>query len=243
MPGEALVKFRAGFASAQQLRALSALRGGGATGARWIANTLLVHSDSEPNSQVMAEVLARQPEVEWAQPNYLYHLHLVPNDTSFASQWNMSLINMPAAWDISHGGSSTVTVAVIDSGVTQVSATFAFPLWTGTQFQTFGIPFRQNPDIAATRFVSPLDFVFWNGPVLDMVGHGTHVAGTVLQETNNNLGFAGIAYNARLMPLKVCVGSWELQFYQAAMNIPGFVDPDDGGCADVGDRRRHALRR
>ena len=81
MPGEALVKFRDGFASAQQLRALSALRGGGVTRARWIANTLLVQSDGEPNSQLMADVLARQPEVEWAQPNYLRHLHMVPNDT------------------------------------------------------------------------------------------------------------------------------------------------------------------
>jgi serine protease len=232
VPGEALVKFRAGFTSTQQVRALSSLRGGGVSGARWLAGALLVHSDSEPNSQIMAEILARQPEVEWAQPNYLRRLHMVPNDMFFTKQWNMELIKMPAAWDINHGASANVTVAVIDSGVTEVSAMFTLPLWTGTQFESSGIRFRQNPDIAATRFYRPTDLVFWDGPVLDMVGHGTHVAGTILQETNNNLGFAGIAYNARLMPVKVCFGIWELRFYQATFNIPGFGDPSNTGCAD-----------
>jgi serine protease len=245
VPGEALVRFRAGFAGTQQLRALSALRGGGLSSARWIGNTLLVRSDSEPNARLMADVLARQPEVEWAQPNYLRHLHVVPNDTSFSRQWNMPLINMPQAWDISHGGSSSVTVAVVDSGVTQVSATFAFALWTGTQIQTVPIRFGQNPDIAAIRFFRPQDFAFWNGPVLDMYGHGTQVAGTILQETNNNLGFAGIAYNARLMPVKVCIGMWESQFLRSAMNLPGYIDPADPrntGCfdSDVADGVRYA---
>jgi serine protease len=78
------------------------------------------------------------------------------------------------------------------------------------------------------------DFVFWDGPVIDFVGHGTHVAGTVLQETNNNLGLAGIAYQARLLPLKACYGYWELQIVMSALGRPGFVDPNEGGgCPDA----------
>jgi serine protease len=79
--------------------------------------------------------------------------------------------------------------------------------------------------------------------VLDMVGHGTHVAGTILQETNNSLGEAGIAHRARLMPLKACFGYWEVQFALAAAGTPGFVQPDEtGGCTDaaIADAIRYA---
>jgi serine protease len=73
------------------------------------------------------------------------------------------------------------------------------------------------------------DFVFWSGPVLDLSGHGTHIAGTILEETNNSLGLAGIAYQAKLMPLKVCFGYWELQIALSANDIPGFIDPRNTG--------------
>ncbi len=49
-----------------------------------------------------------------------------------------------------------------------------------------------------------------------MVGHGTHVAGTALEDTNNGIGLAGIAYRSRLMPLKACYGYWEIQIAQSA---------------------------
>ena len=232
VPGETLVKFRDGFDAGQRRQALSALRGGAASATtEWIGDTLLVHNDREPDAELMATVLARQPEVEWAEPNFLSHLHAIPNDPSFSRQWNLSLINMPAAWDISHGGSSTVTVAVVDTGINTVSRTYVFSLWNGTAFATSSVPFAQDPDIASSRVGSGRDFAFWDGPVLDMDGHGTHVAGTILEETNNNLAFAGIAYNARLLPVKVCYSYWEIQIVMASLNIPGFANPDDGGCA------------
>jgi hypothetical protein len=91
-----------------------------------------------------------------------------------------------------------------------------------------------NPDLSSTRILPGRDFVFWTGPVVDMVGHGTHVAGTILQETNNGLGVAGIAHRARLMPLKACFGYWEIHFALSARGTPGFVHPDDtGGCTDA----------
>jgi serine protease len=232
VPGEVLVKFRTGLEPAQQASALSVVRGGlQSTETRWIGNILHVRAPGEDNAEALADVLSRQPEVEWVQPNYLSRLKAVPNDPSYPRQWNFDLINMPLAWDISGTRSSGVTVAVIDSGVTVVSEAQLFPLWTGSRIASFNIPFRQNPDIAAARFGLSRDFVFWTGPVLDMVGHGTHVAGTVLQETNNALGLAGIASHARLMPLKACVGYWELQIVTSARGIPGFVNPNEsGGC-------------
>ena len=73
------------------------------------------------------------------------------------------------------------------------------------------------------------DFTFLGGPVRDLDGHGTHVAGTVLQETNNGVGLAGIAYNARLLPLKACLARWDIQILLGAAGIPGFMD-GDGWC-------------
>jgi serine protease len=235
VPGELLVKFEPGSSPAAQTRALTAsLRGADLARSRWIGDVLLVATDGEPDAAVAATMLERQPEVQWAQPNYLRRRRSTPNDPSYTRQWNMNLIGMPRAWDINDGGSSTIKVAVIDSGVTTVNQSLSFTLWTGSRFETVSIPFATNPDIATARILPGRDFVFWEGAVLDMDGHGTHVAGTVLQETNNALGLAGVAYRASLMPLKICLSYWDLQLLQSRLGIPGFVDPDeDGFCSDA----------
>ena len=83
VPGEVLVKFRDGVGATAQSRALSALRGG--TNGResvWVGDALLARTPFEPDAEAAAGALARQPEVEWAQPNYLRELHTIPNDPS-----------------------------------------------------------------------------------------------------------------------------------------------------------------
>lgn len=236
VPGEALVKFRPGTSPGGQLSALAVLRGDvPASDQRWIGDLLLVRATDEPDAAQMAARLAAQPEVEYAHPNYLMRTQqaVTPNDPFFNQQWNFNAINMPLAWEINPGGSSAVTVAVIDTGITEVTQTFNFQLWTGSRFETLPIPYGLNPDINYSLVLPGYDFVFFTAgrPVLDMVGHGTHVAGTVVQATNNNLGLAGIAYQSRLLPLKACFGYWEVQIVQSFNNIPGFVPPSNqGGC-------------
>jgi serine protease len=234
IPGEVLVKFRNGTTSTSQGAALSIIRGAiDATETKWIGDVLLARTTSEPDPEVAAAVLRRQPEVEWAQPNYLRRLHASPNDPSFSRQWNFAMIDMSRAWDINPGASSDVVVAIIDTGVTTAPASYQFTLWTGSSFQNVTVPFAVSPDLASSRIMPGRDFVFWTGPVLDMVGHGTHLAGTALEETNNNVGLSGIAYGARLLPLKACFGYWELQIIQSALGIPGYVNPNQtGGCPD-----------
>ena len=245
MPGQTLVKFRPGMAPSDQTRALSMLRRGTSANAstKWIGDVLLVSTPDDPDAEAVAATLARQPEVEWAQPNYLRKRQARPNDPSYSLQWNLDLIGMPAAWDINKGGSSAITVAVIDSGVTTTNSTLSFPLWTGQRFETVAMPFRTNPDIGSSRIKAGRDFVFLGsaGPVLDMDGHGSFVAGVALQETNNSLATAGVAYQASLLPLKVCLGYWEIQILRASVNQPGFIDPGDAGeCPD--DAIAQALR-
>ncbi|GAB4385868.1 MAG: S8 family serine peptidase [Elainellaceae cyanobacterium] len=123
---------------------------------------------------------------ESIDPNYLYQAFEVPNDPDYGKQWNLRSIHVESAWEQSKGAG--VTVAVIDTGVSQV------------------------PDLKNTKFVAGYDFVNDRQQAPDDNGHGTHVAGTIAQSTNNNYGVAGIAYEANLMPLKVlsAVGGGEI---------------------------------
>lgn len=118
---------------------------------------------------------------EFIEPNYIYNALETPNDPDYSKQWNLRSINIEAAWDETKG--SGTTVAVIDTGITRVS------------------------DLKNTEFVKGYDFVNDRVEADDDNGHGTHVAGTVAQSTNNNYGVAGIAYEAKLMPLKVLSAS------------------------------------
>ena len=233
IPGETLVKFREGTAPADQTRALSTLRRGTTGSSRWIGtDVLLVSTPDDGDAAAIAATLGRQPEIEWAQPNYVRKRKLRPNDPAYALQWNLNLINLPTAWDINPGATASVTVALVDSGVNTAATTPTFRTWTGQAFENLAIPFALHPDIASSRIKAGRDFVFWNGPVLDLDGHGTFVAGTILEETNNNLAAAGVAYKASLLPLKVCYGYWDLQLLLGSFNQPGFADPDDAGCPD-----------
>jgi len=116
-------------------------------------------------------------QVDYIEPNYIYRTLEIPNDPDYSKQWNLRSIGMESAWDLSKGAGATV--AVVDTGVSRV------------------------PDLAKTSFVEGYNFVDDNSDTSDDNGHGTHVAGTIAQSTNNNYGVAGIAYQAKIMPLKV----------------------------------------
>lgn len=236
IPGQTLVKFRPGMAPSDQTRALSALRRGttSSASAKWIGDVLVVSTPNDPDSKAVAATLAQQPEVEWAQPNYLRKRKARPNDASYSLQWNMDLIGMPAAWDINKGASSAVTIAIVDFGVTTINSTLSLRLWTGQRFETVAVPFAVNPDVASGRIKAGRDFVlFRTGPVVDMDGHGSFVAAVAAQETNNGVGTAGVAYQASVLPLKTCFSYWDIQVVLGIANQPGFADPDeDPGCPD-----------
>ena len=118
---------------------------------------------------------------ESIEPDYIYHAFIAPNDPDYSKQWNLRGINIERAWEENHG--EGITVAVIDTGVSIV------------------------PDLRETEFVEGYDFVNDRSNAEDDNGHGTHVAGTIAQSTNNNYGVAGIAYKAKIMPLKVLSGT------------------------------------
>ncbi|HEY94331.1 MAG TPA: S8 family serine peptidase [Dehalococcoidia bacterium] len=137
----------------------------------------------------MVNILSKNPNIEYAQPNYICQAVYTPNDPYYRYQWNLDNgtggINAEDAWDITDG--SGAVVAILDTGI-------AYENYNG---------YYRASDLAQTSFISGYDFINNDTHANDDNAHGTHVAGTVAQSTNNGIGVAGVAYGATLMPVKV----------------------------------------
>jgi subtilisin family serine protease len=126
--------------------------------------------------------LESDPNVMYAEPDYRVTIDVVPNDTHYGSQWHYPKIGLPATWD-GTTGSSTVIVAVIDTGVELTDAELDSKITTGAN--------------------AGYDFVNDDTNPTDDHGHGTHVAGTIAAETNNGTGVAGVCWACKIMAVKV----------------------------------------
>ena len=130
------------------------------------------------------------PNVEYAEPNYVVHAHMVPNDPGYQYQWHFDNdeyggINMECAWNMSTG--TDVVVAVLDTGVA---------------YENYN-EYCEAPDLKGTTFVQGYDFINMDAHPNDDHYHGTHVTGTVAQTTNNGTCVAGVAFGCKIMPVKV----------------------------------------
>lgn len=134
-----------------------------------------------------------------------------PNDPNYAEQWNLSVLNIPQAWDIEQG-KPQVTVAVVDSGIAIQHPEFRAQLW-----ENVGEIPRNGIDDDGNGYIDDRNgWDFSDAPTLpgsgdwtvrdndpeDETGHGTHVSGIIAAKANNGLGIAGIAPHCRLMPLR-----------------------------------------
>ncbi|MGC8856871.1 MAG: S8 family serine peptidase, partial [Anaerolineae bacterium] len=136
--------------------------------------------------QKLAAELRRMGGVQFAEPNYLVRPALIPNDPRWGDQYGPAHMQAPQAWDLTTG-SSSVIVAVIDSGIDS-----AHPEFNG-------------------RILPGYDFIEQDSIPQDGCGHGTHVAGILAAEGNNAMGIAGLAWGVSILPVRAlgnyCVGT------------------------------------
>jgi serine protease len=172
--------------------------------------------------------LRRNPRVAYAAPNFTATASATPASPSAAGLANdpgplSSRPGPPGGWVslqwnfLPWEGAGTATQPVSPGGIDAIGAwrnlvaakragavgTTVAVLDTGVAYRNKGRRYRRSPDFAAGQFVPGYDFVDDDRLPLDRNGHGTHVAGTIAEKTNNGIGLVGLAYRAKLMPVRV----------------------------------------
>ncbi|MBI1886074.1 MAG: S8 family serine peptidase [Chloroflexi bacterium] len=246
-PGRLVVRFKEG-ASAQAIARLNAAHGASVAKVQPLSGLRRLSLPAGADLGRALVAYRRSPIVAEAGYNFIAHTTDAPNDTNYSYQWHMPNtvggVWAEGAWDLAPARGQGVVVAVIDTGV-------AYEDYNGTlgnNQQTF----KKAPDLASTPFVAPWDFANNDAHANDDNGHGSHVAGTISQDTNNAYGVAGVAYNSTIMPLKVLDYSGsgfdddvvEAIYYAVnngarvinmSLGIPGSGSPDAGGnvCTEI----------
>lgn len=126
------------------------------------------------------KALTKNPNVAYAEPNYIAKAESVPNDPYYSQQWGPPAIHADTAWDkVTPSQRSKVTIAILDTGIN-----------------------ASHEDLAA-NIVPGYNFVNNTATPTDGHGHGTHVAGIAAAIINNGRGIAGISGGSKIMPIKV----------------------------------------
>ncbi|WP_445302029.1 S8 family serine peptidase [Microcoleus sp. K1-B6] len=177
---------------------------------RRLAQWRVVNFAADADLLQVQTTLANDPRIEAVQLNYLESINAVPDDTQFSELWGLNNtgasggtsdadIDAPEAWDTATG-SSSVIVAVVDSGVDYNHEDLAANMWTNSgEIAGNGIDDDGN---GYTDDVRGYDFANNDSDPMDDNGHGSHVAGTIGAVGNNNLGVAGVNHTVRIVPLK-----------------------------------------
>ncbi|MGH7540413.1 MAG: S8 family serine peptidase [Gemmatimonadota bacterium] len=212
VPGEVLVRFRAGVSGSARDAAL------GTVNARFARETLLpglVLARLEPGRSVPGAVaaLSRRSDVLYAEPNLILRATATPNDPRFESGelWGLhntgqssgtpdADIDAPEAWNTTVG-SSGVVVAVVDTGIAYDHPDLAPNIWANPgEVPGDSVDNDGNGKVDDHR---GWDFIGNDNDPRDLNAHGTHVAGTIGAKGNNSTGVTGVNWNVQLMPVRV----------------------------------------
>ncbi|MCD4679885.1 MAG: S8 family serine peptidase, partial [Bacteroidales bacterium] len=168
-------------------------------------NIYKIKYDSKTDAKDLAEMIAEDPSVDFAEPNYLvYTMNTTPNDPLYSSQWHFEAVNAPRAWDIVTGDTTQI-IGIIDTGVDWDHPDLDDNIWTNwDEIPGNGVDDDGNGYIDDIR---GWDFVNNDNDPNDDNSHGTHVAGIAAAEGDNGIGVSGMAWNARILPVKMLQSS------------------------------------
>lgn len=154
------------------------------------------------------EMMARDPQIEYAEPDRIMTKMMTPNDPRYSEQWHYfdatGGLRLPAAWDNSTGAG--IRVAVIDTGYRphvdlsgQFLAGYDFISDTAVSNDGNG----RDSDASDPGDAVTAGACYAGSPASSSSWHGTHVAGTIAAATNNGVGVAGVAFGAKIVPVRV----------------------------------------
>ena len=209
VPGELIVKVREGASKS----GLDAIEQSGmfivdsgllASSVKLVRATASTDADATLQAEAALDELARNPAVEYAEPNYLMHTMATPNDPRFSQQWGLENgsgadISAPQAWDRTTG-SEDVVIGVIDSGMDITHVDLKENLFKNT-----GEIAGNNVDDDGNGYIDDVrgwDFYNHDNDPMDAGAHGTHVAGTICAEGDNGLGVVGVLWRCKIMVLQ-----------------------------------------
>ena len=153
-----------------------------------IGEIILVHLRRKDELSVInaIEKLSTNPYVIYVEPDYLFDVHIIPNDQYFKYLWGMEKIKATDAWNYTTG-SDDVVVGVVDSGIDHNHRDIKENMWVSPNGQ----------------YINGWNFVDNNGNSMDKTGHGTHVAGTIGAVGNNYIGIVGVCWKVKIASLKI----------------------------------------
>ena len=212
MPGELLVQFKSRISAQKRSNSLAVF--GSAIQADLNHNLLHIKLGAGKTVETALSAYRNDPDIENAQPNYIYHADAVPYDTQYGQLWAFKNsgqtispvppltntvytthnpgtrgddLNIEPAWDLIND-CSPVVVAVIDSGINYNNEDLAPNMWTTVAYPLHGTNFTNEGPA--------------NDP-MDLKGHGTHVAGIIGAAGNNSQGTTGVCWKASIMAVRV----------------------------------------
>ena len=214
-PGEVIVRFETAAELSTVEKAVRDIGGLAArpsrSGGHWLVT--LAAGASVPEAVTRFQAMR---EVDYAEPNGTMRAFFRPNDRLFQAQWHMRLVGVERTWDIQRGDPS-VAVAVIDTGVA---------------YEDFG-PFRKAPDWGGTPFLTGFNVLDGTNHANDDNFHGTHVASTIAEATNNSEGVTGLAFECAILPVKVLDSEGLGSFFDVAEGIDYATGFSQGGSNPV----------
>lgn len=207
VPGELLVKFRTKAAAGEVLDEVGA-QSAQTFGA--VPGLTRVRLAEGSRTQGALQRLRADPNVEYAEPNYIVRKRATPNDPYFPQQWALQNtaqtggvadydINAPEGWNL-RTDASGVVIAVIDSGIDYTHEDLAANVYINAPECT-----NNGIDDDLNGYVDDchgIDTANHDSDPMDDDGHGTHVAGILGAAGNNGVGIAGVAWNVKMLPCK-----------------------------------------